>query len=73
MITPDQLYAELEPILELPPGFLKGDELLENLNWDSMAVVMFIAIADSKFGVTVSVSDIRDATTVRELYETLER
>ena len=68
MNTADQLYRNLEEMLELDAGTLKGDETLSSLNWDSMAVISFIALADGNFGASVPVSKLKDAQTVGDLW-----
>lgn len=73
MKTRDQLYRRLEEMFELNTGTIKGTESLDSLNWDSMAVVMFIAMADKDFGVAVSAGDIRSAKTVDDLYSILTK
>ncbi|MEI6491218.1 MAG: acyl carrier protein [Verrucomicrobiota bacterium] len=73
MKTPEQFYRDLEEMLELDPGTIKGDESLDTLNWDSMAVVMFIALADKNHGVAVSAGDVRKAASVADLFAILSK
>jgi len=73
MNNEDKLHRDLEEMLELDPASLKGDEALETLNWDSMAVVMFIAMADKNYGVAVNVSDVRSAKNVADLYALISK
>ena len=67
MIPSKTFYCDLEAMLELDPETIKGDETLEDLFWDSMTVVMFIAMADQKYSVPVSPAKLADATTVADL------
>jgi len=54
-------------LLELPAGTLSGPENLEDLeNWNSLAMVEYIALADSN-GAKVSPRQIRDCETVDDL------
>lgn len=63
-----EFYSELESMLELEPGAIKGDELLVNLpGWDSVAVLSFIALADSSLGESVSAAALARAQTVTDL------
>lgn len=68
MPTLDQLLRDLEQTLELDPNTLKGDEALADINWDSMAVVVFIAMADANYGSAVHVSKLQEAKTVADLF-----
>ena len=68
MLSPEQLYHDLESLLELPSNSLTGSESLEEVRWDSMAVVMFIAMADEKYSIAVSPSKLADVSTVVDIY-----
>lgn len=68
MITQEQLHSDLEEMLELDPGKIKGNETLEEIYWDSMTVVMFIAMADQKYSVAIPPSKLAAAKTVSDLY-----
>jgi len=68
MITQNQLHHDLEEMLELDADTIKGNENLDEIAWDSMTVVMFIAMADQKYSVAVSPSKLADAKTVSDLY-----
>ncbi|MBV9267420.1 MAG: hypothetical protein JO061_14710 [Acidobacteriaceae bacterium] len=57
----------MDTLLELPAGTLSGPENLEDLeNWNSLAMVEYIALADSN-GAKVSPRQIRDCETVDDL------
>lgn len=67
MDTKDFLLA-LDEMLELEPGTLTGDEELESLeNWDSLAVISFIALVDEKLGLVVEGEKLAKAKTVGDL------
>lgn len=67
-----EFLRALENQLEIPDGRLKEDQVLTELDsWDSMAAVLFIALADEKTGVTVSGNQISQAKTVRDLLSLL--
>ena len=68
MIVKEKLYHDLESIFELDPGTISGDESLDEFNWDSMALVMFIAIADQNYSVAIEPSKLVSAKTVADLY-----
>ena len=67
-----EFLRALEEKLELPQGKLRGDQVLAQVEgWDSMAAVIFIALADEKAGVTVSGNQIAGAKTVDQLLDVL--
>lgn len=58
----------LTEILEADAGTIKGDEDLESLsNWDSLAVITFIAAVDEKMNFVVSGDQLSKAKTVGDL------
>lgn len=58
----------LDEMLEFDPGTLTGDEVLETLeNWDSLAVISFIALVDEKLGVVLEGEKLAKAKTVSDL------
>jgi len=59
---------QLDEVLELPAGSLRGPERLEDLqHWDSTAMIGFIALADDHNGKRLSPRLIVDCTTVEDL------
>ena len=67
-----EIILMLDELLELDPGTLKGNELLKELHWDSLAIIGFIALADEKCSVSVSPKDIACATTINDLVALVE-
>jgi acyl carrier protein len=66
-MTRQEFLAALDNLLELPAGTLTGSESLEDLeNWNSLAMVEYIALADSN-SVKLSPRQIRDCETVDDL------
>ena len=58
----------MDELLELPPGTLKGSEALADLEqWNSMAVIGFIALADENNGARVPARQIASSSTVADL------
>lgn len=58
----------MDKLLELPEGTLQGPENLDDLeNWNSLAMVEYIALVDSDAGAKVSPRQIRDCETVDDL------
>jgi acyl carrier protein len=67
-MTTEQFYRNLEEILEVDSGSITGAEQLNGLNgWDSLAILGFIAFADSKLGIAIPVKDLVECTTVQDL------
>jgi hypothetical protein len=67
-VTKREFYTELEIMLGLPADAICGDEALDALpGWDSMAILCFIALADSTLGVIVSAAQLSAAKTVPDL------
>lgn len=63
-----EFLLALDETLELDAGTLKGDETLESLdNWDSLAVISFIAMVDEKLNLVVSGAKLAEARTVADL------
>jgi hypothetical protein len=67
-MTRGEFLRALESQLEMPERSLNGSEVLTDLEgWDSLAAVLFIALADEKAGVIVSGDQIGKARTLNEL------
>ena len=67
-MTREEFLAELAELVELPAGALQGPEKLEELDqWTSMAIVGFIALADTHNGTKLGLSQITKCSTVEDL------
>lgn len=67
-MTTAEFHRELENTLVMPAGSITGHEVLANLRaWDSMASIAFIAMADEKFGASVSAERLAACRTVADL------
>lgn len=72
-MTKKELLQMLEEIVEADPDTLTGEELIEDLeNWDSLAIVNFIALVDENFGITLSPGKIMNSKTVDQLISLLD-
>ena len=67
MTNADQLNRDLESILELEPGTISGNETLEEINWDWLSVITFIAMADGNYGLTIPASKLKGVKTIADL------
>lgn len=67
-MTHDEFLREMEEILGLNPGTLKGHEKLEDLeNWDSTALVSLIAVAESRSNTEITLDQVVSCSTVADL------
>ena len=63
-----EFYQNLDELLELDPGTIKGGDVLTDLEaWDSMTVLSFIAMADEKYGVNIRANRIAECKSVDDL------
>ena len=67
----NEINTELERVLELPAGSIKGSEALPDMQWDSMSAITFIAMADEKFGVKIAPEKLAEAKTIQDLHSLL--
>jgi hypothetical protein len=64
----NEFLLQMDEILDLPAGTLRGNENLEELtNWDSTSLITFIAMAETNNGVTISPGQIVTCSTVADL------
>ena len=68
-MTKKEFVEELESMLELDAGTIKGDEqvLADLRGWDSMAAIGFIAMADAVAGTAVVPTELAQCKTVADL------
>jgi len=72
-MTKAEVFTEIERIVQRPSGSISGVERLDGLDgWDSMAMVEFIALADERLGLTLSVARLTDCLTVHDLIKNVE-
>ncbi len=63
-----KLFTELEDILELDSGTIKGTDIFRDFDhWDSMANLSVIAMLDDSFGFVIASKDFKDLITVEDL------
>lgn len=64
----DEFYSNIEGILELKPGTIKGDEALDSFDdWNSLAIISFIAFVDGMLGLNLHPDALKKAKTVADL------
>lgn len=63
-----EFLVQLDEILGLKPGTLRGDEKLEDLkNWDSTALISLIVVAESNNNVPIAPDQVVGCSTVADL------
>lgn len=69
-MTKQEFMKNFEDLLGVNPFTIKEDQTLADLDeWDSLAVIGFIAMTDEHFGVSLSPQEIVEANTVHDLIE----
>lgn len=72
-MTIEQKLAMLEEMMELDEGALTVDADLSNLDeWDSLALLSFMALMDDEFGRTVTGKEVKECKTVKDLVDMME-
>jgi len=67
-MTREDFLQSVDRLVELPLGTLKGSEYLSDLeHWNSLAMISFIALADSHNRVSLSARQLMSCTTVDDL------
>ncbi len=67
-MTKQEFLLAMDDLLELPDHTLAGPEKLDDLeNWNSLAMLGYIALADSNNGVKLSPRQIRDCNSIDDL------
>jgi acyl carrier protein len=67
-MTRKDFLLEMDEILGLPAGTLRGGERLEELeNWDSMSLITLISVAEANNAVRISPDQIVNCSTVADL------
>jgi acyl carrier protein len=67
-MTRQEFLSEMDDILEMPRGTLRGPEKLENLEqWNSVAMISFLALADTNNGVRLAPRQIVNCVTIDDL------
>jgi len=69
-----EFIASIEELLEIDPGSIGLATQLDSLEqWDSLAFVSFLALADSKYGVRVTPTELRQSKNVADLMKLVEK
>jgi acyl carrier protein len=69
-----EFIASIEELLEIDPGSISLATQLDSLQeWDSLAVVSFLAMADSKYGVRVTPTELHESNSIADLMKLVEK
>ena len=71
-MTTEQKIEMLADILDLEPSELTPETEFANLEWDSIAVLSFVAMMDSDFNKTISGQEVRAFRTVQDALDVME-
>jgi acyl carrier protein len=72
-VTRQEFLLEMDEILGLRAGTLRGDERLEDLeNWDSTALISLVVVAENNNGAQISPEKIVGCSTVADLLRLAE-
>lgn len=67
-MTKLEFLLEMDNVLDLPPGTLRGHEKLDDLNnWDSTALITMMVLAENNNNVHISPVEIVTCSTVADL------
>ncbi len=66
----EALEVEFE---DLEPGVLQADSAFrEHFEWNSINALIFIALCDTEYDVTMTADDIGKAVSIQDLYDTIK-
>jgi len=67
-MTREEFLLEMDEILGLPGGTLRGHEKLDELdNWDSTTLITLISLAETNNGVSISPDQIVHCSTIADM------
>ncbi|HJQ68483.1 MAG TPA: acyl carrier protein [Blastocatellia bacterium] len=62
-----EFLSLVEDVIEADPGTIQGTETLEELGWNSLSVLGFIAAMDERFELAISPKELGKCKTVSDL------
>ena len=69
-----EFIATMEELLETDPGSIGlATQLCSLQQWDSLAFVSFLAMADSKYAVRVTPTELRQCKSIADLMKLIEK
>ncbi len=67
MVSQNEALDLVAEILEVPAGQVAADADLDELGWDSLSDLSFIAAADERYGVTIDPQRLAERETAADL------
>ena len=64
---------ELAETIELPEGSLTIDTKISNIDWDSLAIISCIALADEQFNIMLSGDELANIVTIGDIFKLISR
>lgn len=71
-MTEQKKIEALEEMFEVDAGALTPETALDKLQWDSMAMLSLVALADKQFGKRLSGSQLKASKTIQDLLDVME-
>jgi acyl carrier protein len=68
----EKFISEVSKIAQKDKDLITLDTKLQDLNWDSLCTLEFIAVLDSDYGRVASSEQLRDAKSVGDLFRFIE-
>tara|TARA_B100000963_G_scaffold353964_1_gene369615 strand:+ start:217 stop:453 length:237 start_codon:yes stop_codon:yes gene_type:complete len=65
--------TELTESIEFQDGSLNLDTKIDSIDWDSLAVISCIALADEKFNVMLSGDELAKITTIGDIFQLISK
>ena len=65
----NELFGIIAEVTEIAPAGISMEAKLEDLSWDSLSTLSFLAKIEKILGETVDADKLRDAKTVRDIFE----
>ena len=65
----EEFLSQLAEALELEQDEISLDSKLSELDWDSLAIISAIAIADKCFDVVISIEKLSECKTINDIIE----
>ena len=65
--------TELTESIEFQEGSLNLDTKIDSIDWDSLAVISCIALADEKFNVMLSGDELAKISTIGDIFQLISK
>ena len=65
----DSFLSALAESIELPENSLKEDTELQDIQWDSLAIISCIAVADEHFNIMLSGDELANVSNIKDIID----